>query len=211
MKLRQVFLKVMENVHKEHPLTGLFNDSNGLPSEIEFIYNTWNQPEIIFNRLVELEIQISYWLHEFPYFRPGEIFDFIIKGTEQRHGFSSPIRLESQLTQEEFSFHTKQGRPIDDYSFKGKPHGRITHRLQWYVIMKEAEKYPESFSSSRSVGQFYKTMGYEDFIKPYRYISKDNYVFSKLFDSASNPQSFTSPESWTEHFKLMFPLIFESN
>jgi len=71
----------------------------------------------------------------------------VLANMESKYKFKKPFALTDTVNAGEFQSIIKEGQPIDDFALSSKKsalkerkgHGRHTHRIQWWIIMKAFE------------------------------------------------------------------------
>ncbi len=137
---------------------------------------------------------------------PREAFLKLFDQMEKKHGFNPVQNLDNlELRADKFNEFFKKKSLFNDSAFSHDPHGEFSHRLQWYLVMKEMELHPEKFIDSK--GKVLKASDIYQSMEVYKHnITGQNPVWIFLFDQEYKG-SFSSPENFFNHYhEILSPL-----
>ncbi len=159
-----------------------------------------DEPKKVFERVKDLEIEALRRKNKRPNDKMQDIVEEILSEKEKKHGFKPTIDLENKAyNAQDWWAMLRDGALFNDTSFRSDAgvrsgHGELTHRIQWYAVMREIEVNPKRFRDGNNplpeTVEVYKFMGSLDVNPSYQIESRD--LWFTLFDAFSG--TFHQPE-----------------
>ncbi len=159
-----------------------------------------DEPKKVFERVKDLEIEALRRKNKRPDDKMQDIIEEILSEKEKKHGFKPSINLENKsYSAEDWWAMLREGALFNDTSFRSgegvrSGHGELTHRIQWYAVMREIEINPKRFKDGNKslppTVEVYKFLGSLDINPSYKVESNDMWFI--LFDAFSG--TFHQPE-----------------
>jgi hypothetical protein len=179
-------------------------------SSYEGIRSLMEDPKRIFARMQELETEVLNRANAKGKMSE-EVLPEVLAEMEARNGFGKAISINDALTKDQWRQMLRNGKLFNDNEFADSairdgtrnPHGGLTHRLQWNLVMREMELNPSAFvNESGKVPKavdLFKGLGDPKVYEKLQWGEARQYyqgdLWYLLFDQRV-PSTFSSPETF---------------
>lgn len=202
-------LKKQEKLFKDEVLPNIpkYNVKK-LPKDDKLKFHTFysavrdflDEPKKVFQRVKDLEIEAIRRKNANPDMEMPKIVEEILSEMETKHGFKKAVDLEDKAySADDWWTMLRQGALFNDTSFRSATdvrsgHGELTHRIQWYALMREIDLNPARFAANNedlpATVEIYKFLGNKKINPSYKIDGND--LWFTLFDAFSG--TFHQPE-----------------